>query len=119
MRCGLAPARELDGVVHARGDRGLARRAALHAGRSTALFGSGDHDGADPQGRVPPGSAPDRRPDRLHPPPAWLDLSVPDHATLSRRAETLEVPRPRSGSSTEDGTGAEPLHLLVDSTGLK
>ena len=26
-----------------------------------------------------------------------LDLSVPDHTTLSRRAETLEVPRPRSG----------------------
>src|SRR5215204_6527958 len=25
-----------------------------------------------------------------------LDLSVPDHTTLSRRAETLEVPRPRS-----------------------
>src|SRR4051812_4025170 len=27
-----------------------------------------------------------------------LDLSVPDHTTLSRRAETLEVPRPRSDS---------------------
>src|SRR3954452_14922909 len=42
-----------------------------------------------------------------------LDLSVPDHTTLSRWAETLEVPRPRSGSD------AEPVHLLVDSTGLK
>jgi hypothetical protein len=40
-----------------------------------------------------------------------LDLAVPDHTTLSRRAETLEVPRPRSGS--------EPVHLLVDSTGLR
>src|ERR671929_990157 len=40
-----------------------------------------------------------------------LDLSVPDHTTLSRRAETLELPRPRPGS--------EPVHLLVDSTGLK
>jgi hypothetical protein len=40
-----------------------------------------------------------------------LGLTVPDHTTLSRRAETLEVPRSRSGS--------EPLHLLVDSTGLK
>lgn len=40
-----------------------------------------------------------------------LDLPVPDHSTLSRRARTLEVtPRPRA-----DG----PLHLLVDSTGLK
>jgi hypothetical protein len=40
-----------------------------------------------------------------------LDLPVPDHSTLSRRAETLAVPRPRSGS--------EPVHLLVDSTGLR
>jgi hypothetical protein len=38
---------------------------------------------------------------------------VPDHTTLSRRAKTLVLPRPRSG------TGAEPVHLLVDSTGLK
>ena len=40
-----------------------------------------------------------------------LDLVVPDHSTLSRRAETLEVPRPipRTG----------PVHLLVDSTGLR
>ncbi len=42
-----------------------------------------------------------------------LDLAVPDHSTLSRRAETLEVPRPRSSAS------GEPVHLLVDSTGLK
>jgi hypothetical protein len=48
-----------------------------------------------------------------------LDLPVPDHTTLSRRAATLEVPRPRSCSSSEAGTGAEPMHLLVDSTGLK
>src|SRR6202046_3009936 len=41
-----------------------------------------------------------------------LDLAVPDHSTLSRRAKTLEVPSLRRA-----GTG--PLHLLVDSTGLK
>ncbi len=41
-----------------------------------------------------------------------LDLTVPDHTTLSRRAETLEVPRPRSGR------GSGPVHLLVDSTCL-
>ncbi|WP_232480990.1 IS5 family transposase [Roseomonas sp. KE2513] len=40
-----------------------------------------------------------------------LDLAVPDHSTISRRAETLEVPRPRHGR--------EPVHLLVDSTRLK
>src|SRR5215213_4977988 len=47
-----------------------------------------------------------------------LDLPVPDHTTLSRRAATLEVPRPRSGNA-EAGRNAEPVHLLVDSTGLK
>ncbi len=40
-----------------------------------------------------------------------LDLPVPDHSTLSRRAEALEVPRPKAGRA--------PVHLLVDSTGLK
>ena len=40
-----------------------------------------------------------------------LDLAVPDRSTLSRRAETLQVSRPQSGG--------EPVHLLVDSTGLK
>src|ERR1051326_1142269 len=47
-----------------------------------------------------------------------LSLRVPDHTTLSRRAVTVDVPRPRR-SSTEAGGDAEPLHLLVDSTGLK
>src|SRR4051794_10133298 len=40
-----------------------------------------------------------------------LDLPVPDHSTLSRRVETLAVPRPKVGSA--------PVHLLVDSTGLR
>ena len=40
-----------------------------------------------------------------------LDLAVPDHSTLSRRAETLEVPRSQSYTG--------PVHLLVDSTGLR
>ena len=48
-----------------------------------------------------------------------LSLRVPDHTTLSRRAATLEVPRPRASSRTETSNGAEPVHLLVDSTGLK
>ena len=42
-----------------------------------------------------------------------LDLAVPDHSTLSRRAETLKLPKPRSG------LGCGPVHLLVDSTGLR
>jgi hypothetical protein len=40
-----------------------------------------------------------------------LDLAVPDHSTMSRRAEKLEIPRPCGGK--------EPVHLLVDSTGLR
>src|SRR6476619_7907822 len=40
-----------------------------------------------------------------------LDLAIPDHSTLSRRAETLAVARPPSSTG--------PVHLLVDSTGLK
>jgi hypothetical protein len=41
-----------------------------------------------------------------------LSLAVPDHSTMSRRSRTLELPPLR-----RSGTG--PLHLLVDSTGLK
>ncbi len=42
-----------------------------------------------------------------------LELRVPDHSTLSRRAKTLEVPR---SQPRRDGG---PMHLLVDSTGLR
>src|SRR3954452_21703733 len=45
-----------------------------------------------------------------------LTLRVPDHPTLSRRAASLEVPPPQRHSGSSD---AEPIHLLVDSTGLK
>ena len=51
-----------------------------------------------------------------------LDLAVPDHTTLCRRAETLEVPRPKPrGDGAGGGAGRDtgPMHLLVDSTGLK
>ncbi len=40
-----------------------------------------------------------------------LDLAVPDHSTMSRRARSLELPRMRPGRW--------PVHLLVDSTGLR
>lgn len=41
-----------------------------------------------------------------------LELPVPDHSTIARRARTVTLPSaPRAG----DG----PIHLLVDSTGLK
>jgi hypothetical protein len=46
-----------------------------------------------------------------------LGLAVPTFSTLSRRAETVDVPRLRPCSGND--ADSEPLHLLVDSTGLK
>jgi hypothetical protein len=40
-----------------------------------------------------------------------LDLAIPDHSTLSRRAEILALPRLQPDSAA--------VHLLVDSTGLR
>lgn len=40
-----------------------------------------------------------------------LNLAVPDHFTLSRRAKTVTVPAPPTNTSG-------PVHLLVDSTGV-
>jgi len=42
-----------------------------------------------------------------------LALRVPDHSTLSRRAKTLEVPRPQPRRN------GEPLHLSLRSMGLR
>src|SRR4051794_25125156 len=36
-----------------------------------------------------------------------LDLPVPDHSTLSRRAETLQVPRPKAGSGAGAPAGGQ------------
>lgn len=41
-----------------------------------------------------------------------LSLNTPDHTTLSRRSGTVDVPGP---SKAQDG----PVHLVIDSTGLK
>jgi IS5 family transposase len=40
-----------------------------------------------------------------------LDLSVPDYSTLCRRAKTLRITLPKKATG--------PLHLVIDSTGLK
>src|SRR5688572_8721024 len=80
------------------------------ARRSAALLGPGNHDSFDPARGVPSGAAPDRGTDWLNPP--TVDLPVPDFSTLSRRAQSLELPaQPRA-------TGGA-IHLLVDSSGLK
>ena len=43
---------------------------------------------------------------------AFADLPVPNYTTLSRRAQDLRVALPATSSG-------EPLHLVVDSTGVK
>jgi hypothetical protein len=45
-----------------------------------------------------------------------LDLPVPDHTTLSRRARTW---KPSAGSNDRQHVADGPIHVLVDSTGLK
>ncbi|MEO2037693.1 MAG: IS5 family transposase, partial [Martelella sp.] len=45
-----------------------------------------------------------------------LDLPVPDHTTLSRRARTW---KPSARSNDRQPVKSGPVHVLVDSTGLK
>jgi hypothetical protein len=100
--------------------------AAHGPGRTARVFRPGDPDGADAQGRVPAGLPADRGLVGSVIGLLGLELAAPDHSTLCRRAETLEVPRPKprgagagAGDSDDAGGGAEPLRLLIDSTGLK
>jgi hypothetical protein len=113
LRIEPAPAWQLDGVVHRRGDRSLARGASDKPGWPTLVFAAGHSDGTDAQDGVPARATPDGRVDRLDTRLFGLALPVPDQTPLSRRAATSDVPRPRAGIS------AEPVHLRVDSTGLK
>lgn len=82
-----------------------------HAGRTAVLFSPGNQHDPDLAGGVSVGFAPDRGLIGSIIALLGLDLAVPDHSTLSRRVETLEVPRDRPGT--------HPIHLLVDSTGLQ
>ena len=97
-------------------------RAAHEPGRVARVSRPGDPDGADVQGRVPLAY---RQTEGLIGSVIGLlglDLAVPDHTTLCRWAETLEVPRPKPrGDGAGGGAGRDtgPMHLLVDSTGLK
>ncbi len=45
-----------------------------------------------------------------------LDLAVPNHTTLSRRAKTW---KPSAGSNDRQPVADGPVHFLIDSTGLK
>ena len=92
------------------GGRGLTRRRVHRPRWPTEVLGPGDRDRPDVARCVSPDATPDRRAYRLQP-AAARPRSCRTCPTLSRRAETLEVPRPKEGS--------EPVHLLADSTGLR
>jgi hypothetical protein len=79
------------------------------------VFAAGDPTGADAENGAPSRSAPEGGLDRLYHPPFQAHPAVPDHSTLRRRAEKLDVPQLRSGTSI----GTPSVHLLMDSTGLK
>lgn len=85
-------------------------RAAHHTGRAAPLLGLGDHERTDAARRLPLRQTEGLIGSILQ--LLDLDLPVPDHSTLSRRAQSMERPPqlPATGG---------PVHLLVDSTGLK
>ena len=87
--------------------------AALHQrGSLTVWFSEEAIEGWKAARRVPVGAAPDRRVDRSVLQLLGLELPVPDHSTIARRARTVTLPSPPRSSGG-------PLHLLVDSTGQK
>jgi len=113
LRRSVAPARQPDGVVHRRGDRGLAGGATHDPGRAAQLLQPRHPDRADAQGRVPAGVPSDRGPHRLRHTPAR------PHSCGSRPQHAVPPVRDAGGAATAIQPGAEPVHLLVDSTGLK
>ena len=99
-------------MVHRGSNRSLACRTSHNARRSAALLSSGNPNRPDAAGGVPAGAPSDRRPDRFYSAAPRPRFGGAGSSTLSRRAETLEVPQPRP-------TSKGPIHLLVDSTGLQ
>ena len=81
------------------------------ARRPAALLAIGDHDGADAAGGLPSGAAPDRRTGRIDASAAWSRSRGARPFNHEPPRRDIGVAQPRSGS--------EPVHLLVDSTGLK
>jgi hypothetical protein len=100
-----------DDRVHPGDDLGVATAGRRTARRAATLLGRGHRDGADPAGlyRLPWRQTEGllRSIFKL----LGLELSAPDHTTLSRRAGGLQVELRRLLTT-------EPVHLIVDATGL-
>lgn len=93
----------------------LAGAEAHDAWRAATLFRSCNRDGAD----AGPGVRPATQTEGLLASVLklmGLDLAVPDHTTLSRRARTRQSANRRKAHSVLE-TG--PVHVLIDSTGLE
>jgi transposase len=82
------------------------------AGWPANLFGDRHRDRPCASSGVPPAGASDRRSSAFDRDVLGVDIAIPDHTTLSRRGGGLTILLKRLDR-------AEPLHLLVDSTGLK
>ena len=92
--------------------RSLAGGAADHAGRSGALLGSRNRDIADPEDSVSPAAAPDRRVGRLA---ARADGA----GSAGARPFDIEPAGQDTGGGSPGRAASGPVHLLVDSTGVK
>ena len=108
-----ASAGKSDGLVHRGSNRNLAGRAAHNPGRSSSLFGFGDQNGVDVAGGVPIGAASDRRLDRLD--PSTSGPGSGGAGSLNPEPSRRNVWRCQGLVRAPRG----PVHLLVDSTGLR
>jgi len=85
IRCGVAPARQPDGLISPTRLLPPGVPSGEHSRRPAGLFRAGDRDGADAARRVPRCSASDRRSHLSTIRLLGLDLAAPDRTILSRR----------------------------------
>ena len=106
--------REYEAGLRRRGNLTLwITEAAINTGRPSRLLRRQRHSDLPVAARcIQATAAPGRRPDGLGGGVLSYELAVPDHSTVSRRAAQLT-------SVAQDSLPRGPLHVLIDSTGLK
>src|SRR4051795_10199352 len=114
IRPGAAAAGGLDGLGHARGDRGLVPAPHGAARSAAGLLGRGDRDRAPAAPGLWPAVAADRGPAALARHPARLGYR------RSRPYDLLPAsPGLTLASSLAQAQRTGPVHVVIDSTGLK